>query len=299
MLTWRYHMLSLVGIFLALGLGLLIGISLSDNGVVDTSQAGLVNNIQHDLSDLRNQNIALGRDNAANVRYQDDTFPFIVGGRLQGKKIALVATSKAGDDLLRKASSAIHGAGGQVVSTTVLNPRLDNTALTAKLKSDLKSDPAYAAANESSAPSLTSQLLAKELSGRAGVPKGLPALQGIAVDSVNGSYETPVDAVVYVTRADDDHTPAWADLEKKLLLNLKDMGVMTVGSEPADAPLSEVPLFLSVDISSVDNLDSRIGQTSLVYILSGEKGAFGIKTTADMLIPILRTPKQAVTTPTP
>ncbi|MHB8922890.1 MAG: copper transporter, partial [Thermoleophilia bacterium] len=186
-------MLSLVAVFLALGLGLLMGISLSDNGVVDTSQAGLVDDIQRDLSDLRNQNIALGRENAANVRYQDDTFPFIVGGRLQGKKIALVATSRTGDDLVRKATSAVHGAGGQVISTTLLNPRLDAAALAAKLKSDMKSDPAFAAVDQSSAVALTGQLLAKELSGRAGAPKGLPALQGIAVDSITGSYDAPVD----------------------------------------------------------------------------------------------------------
>ncbi|MHB8923097.1 MAG: copper transporter, partial [Thermoleophilia bacterium] len=157
----------------------------------------------------------------------------------------------------------------------------------------------FAAVDQSSAVALTGQLLAKELSGRAGAPKGLPALQGIAVDSITGSYDAPVDAVVFVTRADDDQTPAWADLEKQLLLVIKDMGVLTVGAEPADAPRSEIPVFLSVDISSVDNLDSRIGQTSLVYVLSGEKGAFGIKTTADMLIPILRTPRQAVAATTP
>lgn len=299
MLTWRYHMLSLVAVFLALGLGLLVGISLSDNGVVDTSQAGLVDDIQRDLSDLRNQNIVLGKENAANFRYQDDTFPFIVGGRLQGKKIALVATSRAGEDLVRKVNSAVHGAGGQVVSTTLLNPRLDPAALAVKLKADMKSDPAYAAVDESSAAALAGQLLAKELGGRAGAPKGLPALQGIAVDSVNGNYEVPVDAVVFITRADDDQTPAWTDLEKRLLLVFKDMGLLAVGAESADAPRSEIPLFLSVDISSVDNLDSRIGQTSLVYVLSGEKGAFGVKTTADMLIPILRAPKQTVTTPAP
>ena len=34
MLTWRYHLMTLVAIFLALGLGMLVGISLSDSGVV-------------------------------------------------------------------------------------------------------------------------------------------------------------------------------------------------------------------------------------------------------------------------
>src|SRR5659263_770753 len=108
MLTWRYHLLSLVGI------------SLSDNGLVDTSQDVLVEDIQHNIDDLQNQNNLLGRDRAINQRFQDDTFPFIVGGRLQGKRIAIVASSTAGDELQRKLTSAVHGAGGQVVSNTCL-----------------------------------------------------------------------------------------------------------------------------------------------------------------------------------
>ena len=70
-----------------------------------------------------------------------------------------------------------------------------------------------------------------------------------------------------------------------------------VGTEPPDAPRSEIPLFQSVDVSSVDNLDSRIGQVSLVYVLSGEKGAFGVKPTADLLIPILRSQRQPAAIP--
>jgi hypothetical protein len=109
---------------------------------------------------------------------------------------------------------------------------------------------------------------------------------------MNGNYDVPVDAVVIVTRADNEQAPAYTDLEKRFLLSLKDLGVPAVGAEQEDAPVSEIPLFQSVDVSSVDNLDSRIGQVSVVYILSGEKGAFGVKPTADLLIPILRAPRQ-------
>lgn len=298
MLTWRYHLLSLVAVFLALGLGVLMGISLSDNGVVETSQAGLVDDIQRDLDNLRSQNNALERERASNLRFQDDTFPFIASGRLQGKKIALVASSKTGDDIQRKLTSAVHGAGGQIVSTTVLNARFDPAAVTDKMKAGMKNDPAVAALDESSAVPLAGQLLAGEI-GKAGGQKLLTLLQGTLVDSMNGSYDVPVDAVVVITRADDEQVPAYSELEKRFLLGLKELGVMPVGCEPSDAPRSEIPLFLSVDVSSVDNLESRIGQVSLVYVLGGEKGAFGVKTTADMLIPILRAPKLPAAQPAP
>ena len=41
MLTWRYHLLSLVAVFLALGLGVLVGVSVSDTGVIAVSYTHL------------------------------------------------------------------------------------------------------------------------------------------------------------------------------------------------------------------------------------------------------------------
>lgn len=295
MLTWRYHLLSLAAVFLALGLGVLVGISLSDNGAVTTGQDRLVEDIQQDVDGLRTQNSALERDKAVNLRFQDDSFPFVVGGHLQGKRVALVVSNKAGDDVQRKISSAIHAAGAQVMSTTVLNARMDPVAVAAKLKADLKTEPQWASADEKSTPALLGTDLAREI-GRGGA-KALPLLQGIAVDSMAGNYELPVEWVVLVTRADDEQSPAYSELEKYFLLDLKELGVMPAGCEPEDAPRSEIPLFLSVDVSSVDNIDTRIGQVSLVFVLGGEKGAFGVKPTADMLIPILRNPKPIAPAP--
>lgn len=297
MLTWRYHLLSLVAVFLALGLGVLVGISLSDNGVVETGRAGLVEDIMRDVDGLRDQNDVLSRERATNLRFQDDAFPFIVGGRLQGKKVALVASGKAGDDILRQVATAIHGAGGQVISTTVMNAGFDPEAAAARMRTDLKNDPALGGVDASSMIAASGQQIAREVSGRAGAPRLLPVLQGSLVDSRSGNYEVGADAVVLLTRADDEQSPAYTELEKQMLLSLRELGVMPIGAEPADAPRSEIPLFLSVDVSSVDNIESRIGQVSLVFVLGGEKGAFGVKPTADMLIPILRTPRQSAVNP--
>lgn len=298
MLTWRYHLLSLVAVFLALGLGVLVGISLSDNGLVATSQDVLVEDIQQNIDDLQTRNNQLGRDRATNLRYQDDTFPFIVGGRIQGKRIAIVASSTAGDELQRKLTSAVHGAGGQVVSNTVLNSRFDLPAVTAKIKTDLKNDAQFAAVDDATLLPVVGRELAREI-GRSGGTRLLATLQGTMVDSFSGTYDAPVDAVVIITRAEIDQVPAYSDLEKQFILSLRELGVFSAGAEPTDAPRSEIPLFQGVDVSSVDNLDSRIGQVSLVYVLYGEKGSFGIKPTADLLVPILRTlkPSAAATAP--
>ena len=287
MLTWRYHLMTLVAIFLALGLGMLVGISLSDSGVVETGRAGLVDDIQRDLDSLRSRNSFLERERAVNSRYQDDSFPFIVGGHLQGQKVALVVSSDVSDSTLRDINSALNSAGGQVISTTILDPRFDTGAAVEKIRNDLKADPTYAGLDEASLTPVLGQQLAVAI-GMGGGGALLNTLQGTMVESTSGSYDIPVNSVLLLNRADDRQSPLYSDLEKHLLLNLGNLGVMPVGAEPADAPISEIPMFISIGVSSVDNIDTRIGQVSAVYVLGGEKGSFGVKTTADLLIPILR-----------
>jgi hypothetical protein len=296
MVTWRYHLLTLAAIFMALGLGVLMGISLSDSGVVETGQSGLVGDIQRNLDDLNQRNNSLGRLQAESQRYQDDTLPFLVSGQLQGKSYAIVASSTVSDDILRDLGSAINSAGAQIVSTTRLNSRFDITATMERVRTGMQSDPAFSGINESTLIPVLGQQLAADI-GKAGGTALLDNLRGTLVDSTGGNYSTPVDAVIMINRADDDQSPQYGELEKQFLLSMRGLGVRPVAAETSDAPISEVPMFIYVDVSSVDNIDSRIGQVSIIHVLRGEVGSFGVKPTADLLIPILKFPAQEARTP--
>ncbi len=292
MLTWRYHLLSLAAIFLALSLGVLIGVGLTDSGAVDTSRQDLIGSLQHDLDSLRNQNNQLSLENATNASFQEDSFPFIVGGQLQGKRIAVVVAATAGGDIQRRLETALHAAGAEVVTTTILNSRFDLHEAAVKARTDMKNNPAFAAADDNALVAPIAQELSREI-GKGGNTALLASLQGTLIDSIGGSYNAPVDGVVIISRADDQQSASYSEIEKQLALDLRALGVITVGCEPANAPISEIPLFQSAEISTVDNLDSFIGEVSVVYALAGEHGDFGVKPTADMLIPILKSAKRA------
>jgi hypothetical protein len=62
-------------------------------------------------------------------------------------------------------------------------------------------------------------------------------------------------------------------------------GVPAVGVELSNTEPSQVPWYKSQDISSVDDLDALAGQAALIYALAGARGAYGIKSTADSLLP--------------
>ncbi len=63
------------------------------------------------------------------------------------------------------------------------------------------------------------------------------------------------------------------------------VGVPTVGVELTGTEPSQVPWYESRNLSSVDDLDAPAGQAALVYALAGAHGAYGVKPTADSLLP--------------
>jgi hypothetical protein len=283
--------MSLVAVFLALGLGIIIGISISDEGALDVSQENLVEDIRSDIDKVQDENNLLSEERAINLRYQVTTFPFLVSGRLQGARIAVISSSNVGDEVRNELAGAIQTAGGQVASTTVLNSRFDSNEVIKRVKEQLRGYPRLALIEESTLAAIMGGQLALEV-GAPNQPLAMSALQDLLVESANGDYSTPVDAVVLVTRSESEDNPLYTELEKELLLNMKNLDVVVVGGEPSDAPRSQVPMLNSVGVPSVDNLESRIGQLSMIYALAGERGAYGVKPTSDMLIPILRVPQQ-------
>ncbi|RJQ47742.1 MAG: hypothetical protein C4534_00800 [Gaiellales bacterium] len=289
MINWRYHIMSIIAVFLALGLGVIIGIGLGDNGTVDLGQEGLLEDIRRDIDETRNENNVLNNERSINLRYQDSTFPYLVSGQLLGKRIALVSSTTVSEEDRRNIVGAIETASGQVVSTTLIESGFDAAAIAARSREVLSQYPQLAVIDEASLTKVLGGQLALEI-GAANPPVALAALQGTLVASMAGNYELPVDAVILLTRADSGYSPYYTELEREFILSLKGAGVTIVGGEPADAPASEVPMFIAVGISSVDNIGSRIGQLSVVYALAGERDTYGVKPTSDMLIPIMRIP---------
>ncbi len=81
---------------------------------------------------------------------------------------------------------------------------------------------------------------------------------------------------------------ASAAFESGLLAGAAAANVPAVGVELSGTEPSQIPWYKGKGISSVDDLDSLAGQAALVYALAGARGSFGIKSTADSLLPSIR-----------
>ena len=95
MFDFRYHVVSLAAVFLALVIGILVGIGLSGRGVIDDAERENLNEqiaeLRGERDQARDQIGAAARRQGAMEDFAAGTYPALVGGRLAGANVAVVA----------------------------------------------------------------------------------------------------------------------------------------------------------------------------------------------------------------
>jgi hypothetical protein len=113
----------------------------------------------------------------------------------------------------------------------------------------------------------------------------LSILEDYDLVSCSGADGRGCRLVVIVGGAESSKADHTASLDAALIDLLKQRRVEVVGCEVLSAPVSSVGVYAGKGISTVDNIDKAAGQIGLVYALSGERGHFGWKQTADRVLP--------------
>jgi hypothetical protein len=66
----------------------------------------------------------------------------------------------------------------------------------------------------------------------------------------------------------------------------QEAGATVVGVESLGADLSFMRIYQSGGLATIDNIDRAAGQIALPFALRGEKAAYGMKPTADRVLPL-------------
>jgi len=89
MFDLRYHVASLAAVFLALIIGILVGVGIADRGYLDKGTRSLleqrVADLQKQLNQTAQQAGNLGRNQDAARAYINKTYPVLVRNRLRGR----------------------------------------------------------------------------------------------------------------------------------------------------------------------------------------------------------------------
>jgi hypothetical protein len=260
-LDFRYHALSIVAVFLALGIGIVLGATLGDS-VVSQANKDVRSSLRGDLLDALSD-----ARNAA--------FPYVAGGKLRGSHVTIVSSGSLPQDIENSARNAVKDAGGNVDSITQLDAGPDLVSTGNALGRNFRL--------LGTAPTQVRPLgrrIGKALVKGGRIPR---RLQNRFPDSFTGDYQ-PADAVVYY-RTDDERDNEAKTFESAVIEGMRETGVPVVGVERTETDPSQIPEYVGAGLSTVDNIDIPPGRIALALTLTGRTGNFGFKKTAEAPLP--------------
>jgi len=123
-ISFRYHVVTIVAVFLALALGVLAGTTVIKSGLVKTLRDN-TNRAERQLADAQQQNSELGA-------VRDQAYSWLVPGRLDGETAVVLTDDRADPAGSRNAAEALSDAGADVVkmtATSLLTSKRETNAL--------------------------------------------------------------------------------------------------------------------------------------------------------------------------
>lgn len=272
MYNLRYHIASLVAVFLALAVGLLLGTIVAEQGMLDSQGAAMVEDLQKRFDEISAKNAELEEGLKQDRAFVEDAVGPMTAGRLTGMHVVVI-TPQGGDETVAAARAAVEGAGGAVTVVTLNTPGLGLDKGAPESLRDLLEARGLAVA-EPGAPlrEQVAELMAAEW--RSGAERPVTELlvsEGL-MTMENEDVSAPVDAVVVVGDAEG----ACDELALSIAKKVRALGGRAVGAEMVATPEGVAARCDAEGISSVDHLATPQGRFSLVYVLAGlAEGHYG------------------------
>jgi len=280
MFDMRYHIASLVAVFLALTVGLLLGTLIVDQGILADQQEALFKSIRADVNKINDKNRELQGEVTKLRDFQKQVLPIAVEDRLADLSTTIVTLTAGRDELVNEVAQTLALAGARTsrLALDMKGVDLDGTTYAETLL-DLSEEEDLAGGE------LEKRFwrrVAAELAGNEPVSL-LDDLSAAGLLSVDATDSRSRDIVVFA--ADDRSLGSRDILFLDALAELDEVNVIAV--ESSDWKPSRIAAYKLRDVSTVDNVDTVPGKISLIYLLTNRDvtAHFGVKSAADTSMP--------------
>jgi hypothetical protein len=280
----RYHATSLIAVFIALAVGILIGAEFGGDALTNTRK-DLEHSLTGNLQDARSRADQLSAELGRSNEFADRVYPVLVRNRLAGKRIGIVALGGLPSELSSDIEDALGTTGGRLVGVGVVREPVDLNSLAGDLAktrfADIRRNPDTLTAFGTG---LGRQLV------RGGTL--LERVRSHVFSRASGNFGA-LDGVIVVREEPEDMGPVQrataGRLESALMSGVAGTRTPAVGVETSTTEPSSVSFFQGNDLSSVDDVDMTAGRLAMVFAMLGAEGSFGVKGSADRLLPDLLT----------
>jgi Copper transport outer membrane protein, MctB len=289
MFDLRYHLASLAAVFIALAVGILLGVAISGKlSAADNRFAhDRIDQLGDQLSQANARSDIIERRSKAAEDLLTISYPALMEDRLGGKNIGVLFIGPV-DGSVRSAIERTltdAGAGGPVRLIAVDTP-VDATELDSALRGD-QTLAQYAESGDDFGSLGTA--LGRELVDGEGTPTW-SSLSSNLVEERSGASTPPLDGVVVVrswappedpTAEEEAQAQPTETLVGGLLSGLQQADIPVVGVETTTEDASAIDLYRTQGVSSVDDVETLAGRVALAFLLAGgASGHYGVKDSA-------------------
>jgi hypothetical protein len=277
MFDLRYHLASLTAVFVALVLGILIGIGLA---ATETVRERDVENLEREVARLnrdldtekgRSAQLALLQKNTAD--FIEGSYTALMHDRLAGKRIALVFAGSIDERIQQSVERTLADSGAERLARV----RAFKLPLDAQLATRVLGggQPFEVYEGDKDLGALGQDLAAELVEG--GETPLWDALSGELVEEREGGFRRAVDGVV-VARTAQPQRGATTQFLAGFYRGLASTGRPAVGVEMLNAEPSALETFSRRELSTVDDLNLPLGRLALAMLLGGgEEGQYGLR----------------------
>jgi hypothetical protein len=331
-IDFRYHLVSIVAVFLALAIGIVLGSTELQGTTIDGLRS-TSDSLQNQLNAASSERDSFEQAASADDQFLQLAAPKLLAGMLPGAKIVLVTEPGAPSAVIDGLQKAAGQAGATITGTIALQPKFNELSGATRaglsaINSELAPFDGIALApavdDQTAYQQDAAQVIAAAILQKTADQPGLTAsdAQTLLKSYVNGGYVTyagtPADSAARATLAVIVTAPATAADGPK---NPADQVLLAIAGQFANAsaatlvagpvmsspePASPISVLrnssVSGQVSSVDNADTRVGQISAVWALAnqlqgGKPNSYGVSG-ASAVGPVPSPVPSVTTTPT-
>jgi hypothetical protein len=296
-IDFRYHLVSIIAVFLALAIGIVVGSTALQGGTEDILRHA-VNGVRDQNNALRQVNNTLKQEVSAGQSFAQAGAGRLLDGLLAGQSVVLVTAPSADGQTINGISTAIKRAGAKLTGQVSLTPQFfDTSAGTESTLSALAQQlaPAGATVNgQPTDPQIAGQQAAARVLAAALVTKDGPVQPAAQADSnvLSGfgqrgflqvspasssgvlAQATLAVTVIPATPPGNDTSPANLGLIAVAeALQAASHGTVLAGSLAGSGPGSAIDAIasgaVSGSVTTVDNADTEIGDIAVAQALRG------------------------------
>ena len=284
--SMRFYIISIVSIFIALGIGIFIGFTIDTQDFI-TEQKDIIGEIVEsqfetlitENKELKSNEEQLELEIEYKDEYIDSSYGYLIRDKLKGLNIGIIGTNE--DYVTSGIGRDLELAGAKVVNVTTLNNIITN-------KDDLGNLYKILELNIPENPVEATVTLITEsiISGKTN--NIFSDLEKWGFIETIGNYEENVDYIIICGGSLNDFSKRINQLDRYIVEIAQKYNIPILGVEKSNVNYSYMSQYKDLGISTVDNVDMTIGKVAMVLAIEGMGGNYGIKSTSESIIPHFR-----------